>query len=106
MDGFDLSDGEKQRLGIARIFIRNPRYVVLDEATAHLDPKTEQDVRRSLKEFCKGRGTLLFAHQLGAISDAEMIYVLEGREVAECGTHDELMEIKGIYAKMWNLQNP
>ena len=102
--GVKLSGGQKQRLSIARVFLKNPAILILDEATSSLDNTTEIFIQAALDELCKGRTTLVVAHRLSTIKNADEICVIGAGEVKEKGTHDELMALDGIYAKLYNLQ--
>lgn len=100
-----LSGGQKQRVSIARIFLRNPKILILDEATSALDSITEQQIQKSFNELSKGRTTLIIAHRLATIRDADRIVLIDEGIVKECGTHEELIEQNGDYAKLYNAQN-
>ncbi len=104
--GLKLSGGEKQRVAIARTMLKNAPLLLCDEATSSLDNQTEINIMKSLKEIAKDRTTILIAHRLSTVQDADKIIVLDKGKVAEQGTHHELMKKQnGLYAKMWNLQN-
>lgn len=96
--GYSLSGGEKQRLSIARAVLHNPRILILDEATASLDTETELEIQDALEKLMKGRTTIAIAHRLSTLRNADYLVVIEQGEVAEAGTHEELMELNGIYA--------
>ena len=98
--GFRFSGGEKQRIAIARTILRNPPVLVLDEATSALDVQTERAVDDALRELADGRTTLVIAHRLSTVRDADQIVVLDGGRVAERGTHEELLELGGRYAAL------
>ena len=102
--GLKLSGGEKQRIAIARTIIKNPRIILLDEATAALDSETEQNIQEALRQLSQGRTTLVIAHRLSTITTADQIVVLHAGKVAEVGTHNDLLELKGRYASMWRKQ--
>jgi ATP-binding cassette subfamily B protein len=98
--GFRFSGGEKQRIAIARTVLRNPPVLVLDEATSALDVQTERAVDEALRRLAEGRTTIVIAHRLSTVRDADQIVVLDGGEVVERGTHDELIEAGGRYAAL------
>ncbi|KAF2198404.1 vacuolar ABC heavy metal transporter-like protein [Delitschia confertaspora ATCC 74209] len=102
--GLRLSGGEKQRVAIARTILKNPRIIMLDEATAALDTETEQHIQEAFTTLSKGRTMLVIAHRLSTITHADQILVLNKGRVAERGTHEELLEKNGQYANMWKKQ--
>jgi ATP-binding cassette subfamily B protein len=102
--GLKLSGGEKQRVSIARTILKGPPILVLDEATSALDSFTEQEIQEALRKISKGRTTLVIAHRLSTVVDADEIVVLEKGRIAERGTHAQLLKHRGIYAAMWNRQ--
>ncbi len=102
--GLKLSGGEKQRVAIARAILKKPRILLFDEATSALDSRTEKEIQKSLAEVSSGRTTLVIAHRLSTVVDADEIVVLEAGRVAECGSHADLLARKGHYAEMWARQ--
>ncbi len=102
--GVKLSGGQKQRLSIARVFLKNPAILILDEATSALDNTTEILIQNALDELCKGRTTLVVAHRLSTIKNADEIIVINNGKIKEQGTHDELIDKNGVYAHLYNLQ--
>lgn len=99
--GVKLSGGQKQRISIARTFLKNPKILILDEATSSLDNESEYIVQESLKRLAEGRTTFTVAHRLSTIIDAKRIVVLTGKGIEEQGTHSELMDKKGIYYRLY-----
>ncbi len=104
--GMKLSGGEKQRISIARALLRNPRLLIFDEATSALDSLTEEDITDTIREVSASREqiTILIAHRLSTIMHADTIYVLERGRIVETGSHDELLQLKGLYYAMWRQQ--
>ena len=102
--GIKLSGGQKQRVSIARVFLKNPSILILDEATSALDNTTELLIQQSLDELCKGRTTIVVAHRLSTIRNADRIAVVTGGRITEYGTHDELMNRNGMYKELYDLQ--
>lgn len=102
--GVKLSGGQKQRLSIARIFLKNPPILILDEATSALDNTTEILIQEALDDLCRGRTTIVVAHRLSTIKNADEIAVIAGGRIIEKGTHNELIALSGIYEKLYNLQ--
>ena len=100
--GVKLSGGQKQRISIARVFLKNPPILLLDEATSALDNESEILVGQSLDALAKGRTTLTIAHRLTTIKNADRILVLGRDGIEEEGTHEQLLERKGIYYRLWN----
>ncbi|HHF2856311.1 TPA: ABC transporter ATP-binding protein [Vibrio diabolicus] len=100
-NGVRLSGGQRQRLAIARMVLSNPQFVILDEATSALDTATEAALHKALTEFLRGRTTLIVAHRLSAVKQADLIYVLEDGKVTQTGTHGELVEQEGLYQTLY-----
>ena len=103
--GVMLSGGQKQRISIARVFLKNPKILVLDEATSALDTVTEQRIQASLDELSQGRTTIIIAHRLSTLRNADMIAVVEGEHIVELGSHQQLMEKDGEYARLCRAQD-
>ena len=103
--GIRLSQGEKQRLTIARVLLKNPPFVILDEATASVDTITERKIQRALDHLVEERTVLVIAHRLSTVRRADKIVVLNAGEVIESGTHADLLALNGHYAKLWNHQS-
>ncbi len=102
--GLKLSGGEKQRVAIARALLKNPRILIFDEATSALDSRAEKAIQAELERIAVGRTTLVIAHRLSTVMDADQILVLNRGRIVERGTHMQLLELKGEYARMWALQ--
>ncbi|HVL36552.1 MAG TPA: ABC transporter ATP-binding protein/permease [Burkholderiales bacterium] len=102
--GLKLSGGEKQRVAIARALLKNPRILIFDEATSALDSGAEKAIQAELERIARGRTTLVIAHRLSTVMDADQIVVLQQGRVAERGTHTQLLEMKGEYSRLWELQ--
>ncbi|CAN7559567.1 ATP-binding cassette domain-containing protein [Ensifer sp. T173] len=102
--GVKLSGGQKQRLAIARMFLKNPSILILDEATSALDTETEKAIQQSLAELSKGRTTLVIAHRLATIRDADRIIVVDTNGISEQGPHDTLLAAKGTYSRLYHAQ--
>jgi ATP-binding cassette subfamily B protein len=102
--GLKLSGGEKQRVAIARVILKNPEILVFDEATSSLDSRTEQDIQASLKQVAAHHTTLIIAHRLSTVVDADEILVLDDGHITERGSHDALLARGGTYARMWSRQ--
>ena len=102
--GLKLSGGEKQRVAIARTLLKNPAILILDEATSALDTKTEKAIQAELLEIARGRTSLIIAHRLSTVVEADEILVMEGGHIVERGRHPELLAKNGVYAHMWALQ--
>lgn len=102
--GVKLSGGQKQRIAIARVFLKNPPLLILDEATSALDLENEHLIQETLQRLCKNRTTLIIAHRLSTITHADRIVLIENGEIVEVGTHEELMNKKGSYYKLFTIQ--
>ena len=102
--GVRLSGGQKQRIAIARVFLKNPPVLILDEATSALDNESERHIQAALTELSRGRTTLVIAHRLSTIRGADKIIAVEDGCIAQIGTHEQLMEHGGIYAKYYRMQ--
>jgi len=98
--GIQLSGGQKQRVAIARAVLKNPRILVLDEATSALDAESEHLVKEALDRLMRGRTTLIIAHRLSTVRDADRVLVLEGGKVVQAGSHHELLEQGGLYRRL------
>ena len=102
--GYRLSGGERQRLAIARLLLKAPSIVVLDEATAHLDSESESAVQRALDAALEGRTSLVIAHRLSTVRNADQILVLDDGRIVESGTHRDLLARGGLYADLYRTQ--
>lgn len=100
--GIYLSGGEQQRIAIARVMLKNAPIIILDEATAFADPENESLVQKAFEELSKNKTVIMIAHRLTTVRNADRIFVLKDGKIKESGTHDTLVEKKGLYAKMWN----
>ncbi|RYF58344.1 MAG: ATP-binding cassette domain-containing protein, partial [Comamonadaceae bacterium] len=103
--GVQLSGGQRQRIAIARAFLKNAPVLLLDEATSHLDTLSEWQVRHALTDLMKGRTTLIIAHRLATIKNADIIFVLKAGRLVEQGSHDALMARNGVYAQLARMQS-
>jgi ATP-binding cassette subfamily B protein len=104
--GHRLSGGEKQRLAIARVVLKNPRILILDEATSHLDRIVEEEVQQALERLFEGRTTIVIAHRLSTVRNADTILVMDRGEIVESGTHDELIASGGLFSRLYAAQAP
>ena len=102
--GQKLSGGQRQRISIARAVLKDPPVLILDEATSSVDNETAALIQRSLEKIAVGRTTIIIAHRLSTVRNADRIFVLERGELCESGTHDELVAAEGLYASLWNVQ--
>ena len=103
--GVKLSGGQKQRISIARVFLKNPPILILDEATSALDTESEKLVQEALDNLMKNRTSIVVAHRLSTIRNADLICVFHEGEIVEQGRHEELLAQNGIYTKLYNMQN-
>jgi subfamily B ATP-binding cassette protein MsbA len=102
--GIKLSGGERQRLSIARALLKNPPILILDEATSSLDTESEILVQQAIERLMKGRTSIVIAHRLSTVQNADMIIVLNEGEIVERGSHNELLKLNGLYSKLYNMQ--
>ena len=102
--GHRLSGGQRQRIAIARAVLKDAPVLVLDEATSNVDNETEAALKRSISQISKGRTTLIIAHRLSTVRNADIIAVLHKGEISETGTHESLLEEDGIYSRLWAVQ--
>ena len=102
--GCTLSGGEKQRISIARAILKDAPVILLDEATASLDPENEVEIQYAINSLIQGRTVIVIAHKLKTISDADKIIVLDGGNIVEQGTHEQLLKDEGLYAHLWDIQ--
>lgn len=103
--GSTLSGGEKQRISIARAILKDSPIVLLDEATASVDPDNEAYIQQAITEMVKGKTLVVIAHKLSSITCADQILVIDNGKISEKGTHSELLERNGAYASLWAKQN-
>lgn len=99
--GDDLSQGQRQLITIARAFLADPSILILDEATANVDTRTEVEVQKAMNTLLKGRTSIVIAHRLSTIKNADSLLVVENGTIVEQGTHDELMALNGYYKKLY-----
>jgi len=102
--GYRLSGGEKQRIALARVILKDPRILVLDEATSHLDSESEALIQEALKQVMADRTSIVIAHRLSTILAADQILVLDRGQMVECGSHEELLSLEGLYAQLYSTQ--
>lgn len=102
--GLKLSGGEKQRIAVARAILKNPLILIFDEATSALDSRTEKNIQHELKQLSKNRTTLIIAHRLSTVIDADQILVMDKGRIVEQGNHQQLLTTNGIYAQLWEMQ--
>ena len=102
--GAGLSGGERQRISIARALLCDPKILILDEATSSVDTESEQEIQKALYTLCKGRTTIAIAHRLSTLKNSDVIYVIDDGKVVESGSHEQLLELKGVYHKLVRIQ--
>ena len=102
--GYRMSGGEKQRLAIARVLLKDPAIVILDEATSHLDSTSEVAIQEALEEALRGRTAIVIAHRLSTIVSADRILVVDAGRIVETGTHEQLLARRGLYADLYRSQ--
>ncbi len=103
-DAENISQGQRQLLTIARVLLRNPRILILDEATSSVDTRTEQAIGHAMQELMRGRTSFVIAHRLSTIVDADLILVMDKGTIIEQGTHEELLDAGGAYARLYRSQ--
>ena len=100
----NLSGGERQRISIARALLKNPKILILDEATAAMDTETERNIQNALEKLTNGRTTIMIAHRLSTLRDVDKLIVIDDGVITEAGTHDELIRKKGDFYKLYRIQ--
>ena len=103
--GCSLSGGQRQRIAIARVLVANPRILIFDEATSALDYESEATIQRNMTQIANGRTVIIIAHRLSAVRPAHRIYVVENGEIVEQGSHEELLRVRGFYARLYQHQD-
>jgi ATP-binding cassette subfamily B protein len=103
--GVRLSGGQKQRAALARAIIKNPPILILDDAFSNVDVETEEEILRELRQFMRGRTSLLISHRISTVREADLIVYLRGGEIIEQGTHDELLARRGAYFELYQKQS-
>ena len=103
--GVTLSGGQRQRIALARVFLKNPKILIFDEATSALDNQTEKEIQKTLNELSKDRTSLIVAHRLSTIKDADWIYVLTPHGIVEEGCHEDLMSLEGVYYQLYTKES-
>lgn len=102
--GVGLSGGQKQRIAIARAIVNNPRILIFDEATSALDYESESIIQNNIEDICRGRTVIIIAHRISTLKNTDRIMTIDRGRVVEFDTHENLMEEKGIYCKLYNMQ--
>ena len=102
--GVTLSGGQKQRVAIARTLLRDPKILIFDDSTSSVDTETEAQIRTAMQALMENRTTFIIAHRIQSIMDADLILVLDGGQIVQHGTHEELVRVEGIYQQIFNIQ--